>query len=73
MHRTHGCRRTAELLSQEREHALRLTERAALRLHLWMCVGCRRYARQLDLLGQAAARWRQGSGDASSERSGNTE
>lgn len=54
----HGCRNAARLLSMARDRPLQLGERCSLRVHLWMCVGCRRYARQLELLAEAGRTWR---------------
>jgi hypothetical protein len=54
----HGCRRAARLLCEQRERELQLTERLGLRLHLWMCTGCLRFSRQLDLMDEASRRWR---------------
>jgi hypothetical protein len=54
----HGCRRAARLLSEQRDRELQLGERLGLRLHLWMCTGCLRFSRQLDLMDEAGRRWR---------------
>lgn len=54
----HGCRQAARLLSEQQDRPLRWGERVGLRAHLWMCGGCRRYGRQLDLLAEASRRWR---------------
>lgn len=45
-----NCREAAELLSLERELALGLVTRSALRLHLLICRSCRRYRKQLHWL-----------------------
>lgn len=58
-----GCLKAASLLSQGRERPLGLMERAGLRMHLWACTGCMNYARQLDLLDRASARWREAAGE----------
>ncbi len=50
-----NCKQATELLSEAQDRALPLGERLPLRLHLYMCVGCRNYGRQLDLL-RAATR-----------------
>jgi len=47
------CKDASHLISERQEHPLSLRERWALRLHLWLCVSCRRFARQIDLLRQA--------------------
>jgi len=63
--RNHGCQQAALLLSERQDRQLRLGEQLGLRLHLWMCTGCLRYGRQLELLADASARWRRAQdGDA---------
>lgn len=54
----HGCRNAARLLSESHDRPLQLGERMNLRVHLWMCTGCSRYARQLELLAEAGREWR---------------
>jgi hypothetical protein len=44
------CRDAAPLLSRAIDQALAASERAALRVHLWICPSCRRYRGQLDLI-----------------------
>lgn len=50
-----NCKEVSRLLSEAQDRSLGLGERVPLRLHLTMCVGCRNYQRQLDLL-RAATR-----------------
>lgn len=47
------CKDASHLLSESQERPLTLRERWGLRLHLWMCVSCRRFDRQLSLIRQA--------------------
>jgi len=47
------CRQASELLSRAREVRLSPGDRVALTLHLGICVHCRRYGRQIKLLGRA--------------------
>ena len=47
------CRDASHLLSEGQERPLRLGERLGLRLHLWMCVSCRRFEQQLALMRRA--------------------
>jgi hypothetical protein len=47
------CKDASHLLSEGQERPLSLRERLGLRLHLWMCVSCRRFERQLALMRQA--------------------
>jgi len=41
------------LISESQERPLGPMERWGLRLHLWMCVNCRRFERQIALMRQA--------------------
>ena len=47
------CKHVSWLVSQAQERRLPWRQRLALRLHLWMCAGCNRFARQLVLLREA--------------------
>lgn len=47
------CKDASHLLSERQERPLSRRERWGLRLHLWLCVSCRRFERQLDLMRQA--------------------
>ena len=38
-----NCQTATQLLSQALDGQLDLSERAPLRLHLWMCTGCREF------------------------------
>jgi len=40
----------SHLISESHERPLGLWERLGLKMHLWMCVGCRRFERQMTLL-----------------------
>ncbi len=44
------CKEVSHLLSEAQDRKLPLGERLPLRLHLFMCVGCRNYSKQLDFL-----------------------
>lgn len=44
------CRGASRLVSEGWERPLGVRERLALRLHLWICVNCRRFERQIRLL-----------------------
>ena len=48
--------RMTRLASESLDHDLTRVERAAVRLHLLYCSGCRRYMRQITLL-RDAMRW----------------
>ena len=48
-----GCHDISRRLSEARDSGRRLS--AGERLHLWVCVVCRRLRDQFDLLGRAAA------------------
>ena len=47
------CKETTRLLSQGLDRELAFGERVALRLHLALCVGCRRAGAQMSLLRKA--------------------
>ena len=44
------CKEVTHLVSESQERALGRRERWGLRMHLWMCVSCRRFERQMRLL-----------------------
>ena len=52
------CRDAAPLLSRAMDQALAAPERAALRVHLWICPSCRRYRGQLDLIRRVVSLYR---------------
>lgn len=54
-----SCDDVTRLVSQSYERELSWRERAAMRVHLWYCVGCRRFRRQLALLHAALMRRRE--------------
>lgn len=45
-----ACIDMTQLMSQSLDRKLGLHERITLRLHLWICLNCARYLRQIDLL-----------------------
>ena len=47
------CKDASHLISERQERPLGIRERWGLRLHLWLCVNCRRFERQLALLREA--------------------
>ena len=49
------CEETAQLISEGLDRTLSLRERLTLRLHLFGCDLCTRYARQLKFLQRACA------------------
>lgn len=48
-----SCRETTRLVSQRLDRELAFGERVALRLHLAICLGCRRAQRQMAFLRKA--------------------
>ncbi len=50
-----NCKQASHLMSEAQDRKLALGEQLPLRLHLFMCVGCRNYGKQLDFL-RAATR-----------------
>jgi len=47
------CKDASRLISERQDRPLGFRERLSLRMHLWMCVSCRRFERQLALMRQA--------------------
>lgn len=45
-----SCKDVTHLISERQERVLGFRERVGLRFHLWICVSCRRFERQLALL-----------------------
>jgi len=54
-----SCKEASELMSQGQERKLSWTEKLGLKLHLAMCTGCSRFARQLEFLQQSMRRYRE--------------
>lgn len=52
-----SCRQATELMSQEQDRPLGLSERIGLRLHVWICRGCANYRRQMRVLRAACRRF----------------
>jgi len=44
------CKDASHLISERQERPLGFRERWGLRMHLWLCVNCRRFERQLALM-----------------------
>lgn len=53
-----SCREAARLVSQAQDRPLTIAERVKLRLHLFVCSACSRFARQIEFLRDAVARFR---------------
>ena len=51
-----SCKESTRLVSQGLDRELAFGERVALRVHLAICLGCRRAGRQMRFLGQAVRR-----------------
>lgn len=58
-----SCREATRITLQAEDRRMPLAERLSLRLHRGICGNCRRFARQVRLLRQASARWRQHAGE----------
>jgi hypothetical protein len=48
-----SCKESTRLVSQGLDRELAFGERVALRVHLAICLGCRRAGRQMRFLGRA--------------------
>jgi hypothetical protein len=44
------CKEASHLISQNQDRPLNFRERWGLRIHVWMCVNCRRFERQIGLM-----------------------
>lgn len=56
-----SCKEASHLVSEGLDRDLKPGERLRLRLHLWMCVNCRRFERQTHYLRRILRRcWRGG-------------
>jgi hypothetical protein len=53
------CKEAAALLVAREDRPLPTVERLALRLHLAACSACPQFARQLSVMREALARWRE--------------
>lgn len=54
-----NCKRTSVLVSQSLDRPLTWRERWAVRLHLLICVYCRRFAQQLQWMRRAMQGWQE--------------
>lgn len=52
------CREATDITLKAEDRRMPLTERLSLRLHHRICGNCRRFYRQVELMRQASARWR---------------
>lgn len=55
-----SCKEATRLMSQSQDRALSLGERAALKLHLALCRGCRAVSEQFAFLRRALRRMAEG-------------
>lgn len=53
------CREATQITLQAEDRSMPLAERLSLRLHHRICTNCLRFYRQVLLMRQASARWRQ--------------
>lgn len=53
-----NCKHTSELLSQAQDRSLSLPEKIRLQLHLFICVRCRNFDRQLAFMRKALRQYR---------------
>lgn len=54
-----NCKQTSLLVSQSLDRRLTWRERMGVRMHLWICVYCRRFVQQLALIRQQMKHWQQ--------------
>ena len=53
------CREATQITLEAEDRSVPLAERLSVRLHHRVCTNCRRFYRQVTLMRQASARWRQ--------------
>lgn len=53
MHIKLSCEQATRLLSESQERELGTSERTLLRMHTWICTGCRTFGGQLGFIRQA--------------------
>ena len=58
-----NCKQTSLLVSQSLDRPLTLRERWAVRLHLWICIYCRRFRQHLIDIRKYMQRWQQQQND----------
>lgn len=58
-----SCKEATRLLSQAQDRDLGVGERTVMRMHTWVCVGCRNFGQQLGFLRQATRAFARGEGD----------
>ena len=51
-----SCKEVTHLVSQSYDRRLSRAERWSVRVHLWYCLGCRRFARHVEFLRMALQR-----------------
>lgn len=51
-----SCKEVTHLVSQSHDRRLSSAERWSVRVHLWYCIGCRRFARHVEFLRVALQR-----------------
>lgn len=61
------CRQATRLLSEAQDRPLALKEKAALRLHLMLCTGCRNFNRQIFTIRQISQAYAKRKGDDSGD------
>lgn len=54
-----SCRESARLLSVRLDRKLTFREQIALRMHLTICLACRRFDRHMRILKDAMKNWRE--------------
>lgn len=58
-----NCERATRLISESQDRALTSSERTTLRMHTWICEGCRNFKGQVGFLRQAMKSFAQRQGD----------
>lgn len=59
-----SCKDSVELIVASEDRALTAGERAALRMHLWMCRKCPKFLQQMQIIRRMLDRWKTTDGQA---------
>lgn len=58
-----SCKEVAALVVAREDRALKLTDRLALRAHMWICTACPKFEAQILNMRSYLRQWRNYSGD----------
>lgn len=59
-----NCQQATRLISESQDHALSLSEKMSLKMHVLMCAGCKNFSLQIPFLSQAMKAYSKGFDEA---------